>query len=357
MPTLLDGESLVTSELFDAASGRVGRAGELPNPDISLRLDPVLDAALAGFAANLPASRIVSDLAAALHVLRRTSSPQDWKAMAIACRAHPVGDLLRQDPFTGRSAGKPRGYSGDAELLDIFYKHPSADEVVNNASTIGRAIYEHTSEVPSSEAGRERCRLLAANVDEACQRVGSNAQILAVAAGHLREAEICASLDKKRILRWVALDQDPLSIATIRTNHAGTPIEAVEGSVLGLLRRSYDLGTFDHVYASGLYDYLTAKTGAKLLGRLCEMVAPGGTLLFANYSDEIVSDGYMESFMDWPLILRSEADMRFIVEATPETEEFSAEYFYGANRNIVYAKLTRDLPISTASSEHAICYI
>ncbi|WP_394885688.1 hypothetical protein ACG873_01200 (plasmid) [Mesorhizobium sp. AaZ16] len=46
---------------------------------------------------------------------------------------------------------------------------------------------------------------------------------------------------------------------------------------------------------------------------------PGGNKtaerVFANFSHEIKTDGYMETFMDWPLILRSADDMWDIIKA------------------------------------------
>ena len=55
-----------------------------------------------------------------------------------------------------------------------------------------------------------------------------------------------------------------------------------------------------------------------------ELVKPGGEFLFANFSDEITTDGYMETFMDWPLILRSADDMRDIINAALGESSFAA---------------------------------
>ena len=109
----------------------------------------------------------------------------------------------------------------------------------------------------------------------------------------------------------------------------------------GILRRAYKLGTFDLVYASGLYDYLPKAVGVRLLQRLIEMVKPDGELLFANFSDEITTDGYMETFMDWPLILRSADDMWDIINSALDRNTVEAEVFYGSNRNIVYGKIRK----------------
>ncbi|WP_245396363.1 class I SAM-dependent methyltransferase [Jiella sonneratiae] len=249
---------------------------------------------------------------------------------------------MSQDPLSNWSFTKPRGYSGDASLLDIYYKHPSMDDVVAEATPLGRQIYDYTVNVPACAAGRERCEILARTVDEAADACDGAAEIFAVAAGHLREAEICRSLPAKAIRRWVALDQDPVSVGVMTRDHAGTAVEPMIGSVMGLLKRSYaHLGTFDLVYASGLYDYLQRKVAIKLMQRMTDFVRPGGRLLFANFSDEITSDGYMETFMDWPLILRSADDMWDIITASVDRNAFDCEVWYGSNRNIVYGTLRR----------------
>ncbi|MCE7029062.1 class I SAM-dependent methyltransferase [Jiella avicenniae] len=254
---------------------------------------------------------------------------------------HAVGRFLFQDPLTHWSFTKPRGYSGDASLLDIYYKHPSMNEHVSEASALGKQIYDCTVNDPACAAGRERCEILARTVDETAERTDGTAEILAVAAGHLREAQICKSLPANRIKRWVALDQDPVSVGMMTRDLGGSVVDPMIGSVLGLLKRSYDLGQFDLVYASGLYDYLQQKIAVKLVQRLTEFLRPGGQFLFANFSDEVASDGYMETFMDWQLILRSADDMWEIINMSVDRNQFDCDVWYGENRNIVYGTLRR----------------
>jgi hypothetical protein len=71
------------------------------------------------------------------------------------------------------------------------------------------------------------------------------------------------------------------------------------------------------------------------------MLKPGGSFLFANFSDETVVAGYMETFMNWPLLLRTESDMRSIAQAAVEGEEASMTIWPGGNRNIIYCELTK----------------
>ena len=304
------------------------------------QLAVVLDLALQGFEKKQPAAEIVHRLAGRLHVIRRQASPQAWQALIPFAQGHRVSQYLMQDPFTRWSAEKPRGYSGDASLLDIYYKHRSADEIVAASTPLGQEIYAYTSDAASSVAGRERRDILARTVDETADRV-ENPEILAVACGHLREAELSNALAQGKLARWIGLDQDPVSVGTVNRDLRETGVEAIDGSVRGILRRAYKLGTFDFVYASGLYDYLPKAIGVRLLQRLIEMVKPDGELLFANFSDEITTDGYMETFMDWPLILRSADDMWDIINSALDRNTVEAEVFYGSNRNIVYGKIRK----------------
>ncbi|TIV42919.1 MAG: class I SAM-dependent methyltransferase, partial [Mesorhizobium sp.] len=87
--------------------------------------------------------------------------PALWQELIPLAQQHRVATYLKQDPFTRWSFEKPRGYSGDATLLDIYYKHPSANEIVASSSDLGREIFAYTSEAASSVAGRERREILA----------------------------------------------------------------------------------------------------------------------------------------------------------------------------------------------------
>lgn len=340
--TNMDEHSLITNELFNRhIDGDSGLAEDAELREAAGRLAIILDLARQNFEKEAPAARIVPKLVDDLHRVRGSSSTAVWQKLVPFVQNHAVGKFLFEDPLTHWSFNKPRGYSGDASLLDIYYKHSSMSGHVGEASALGKQIYDCTVNDPACAAGRERCEILARTVDEAAERTGGATEILAVAAGHLREAEICKSLRANQIKRWVALDQDPVSVGVMTRDIGGSVVDPMIGSVLGLLKRSYDLGTFDLVYASGLYDYLQQKIAVKLLQRLAELLRPGGQFLFANFSDEVTSDGYMETFMDWQLILRSADDMWEIINMSVDRNQFDCDVWYGANRNIVYGSLRR----------------
>jgi SAM-dependent methyltransferase len=256
-------------------------------------------------------------------------------------QGHPVLEYFLEDPLTRWSFSKPRGYSGDAELLDYIYCDPHVAESVANASETGKALYTHTQDVPSCVAARERRDLLTRYVDEAAAKNGPQTEVLAIAAGHLREANRSVALAEGRLKRWVALDQDPQSVGLISRDFQGTAIEAIDGSVRTVLTRGHKLGQFDLIYASGLYDYLAHNVAVKLTKTCLQMLKPNGTFLFANYAEGNPDAGYRETFMDWVLLLRSEVDMWNIVNASVDRNTVEAKVFFGENRNVLYAVIEK----------------
>jgi len=337
-----DGESLITPQaiITELSSSKTDlHDDQLATAKAELAL--VLRIALLQIEENREPAQIIHRLIGALHEMRRKVDPSVWQELIPIVQNHPVTAFFHQDPFTRWSFEKPRGYSGDAQLIDFIYGHPSVSEEIANASPLGRALYGYTKESPSPVAVRERRDLLTRHVDEIAAEKGTETEILTVAAGHLREADRSVALQERRIKRWVALDQDPLSVGSMVRDFKGTCVEAIDGSVRGLLTKSHTLGKFDFIYAAGLYDYLADKVAVKLTQTCLEMLKPNGVFLFANFSRDVDDDGYMETFMNWALLLRSEVDMWNIINASVERNTVEAHVEFGANRHIVYATIRK----------------
>lgn len=340
----LDGASLITpdtvaKEIFANRTEHFDDQFTVAKAEIAI----ILELALQQFKNGVLAREIIHWAAGTLHGLREKFHSSVWSALIPLVQNHPVCEFFLQDPFTRWSFEKPRGYSGDAQLLDFIYGHDSVAGLVGKATPLGAALYDYTKDASSSVAVRERRDLLTRFVDEAACRHGAETEILTIASGHLREADESAALKTGAIRRWVALDQDPLSVGSVARDFGGRGVEAIDGSVRDILLGSQQLGRFDLIYAAGLYDYLNDRVAIKLTRRCMEMLKPGGMFLFANFSEDIVVDGYMETFMNWALLLRSRADMWRIVHASAAPCEIEADVFFGENRNIVYATMRRRL--------------
>ncbi|RFB98663.1 methyltransferase [Rhizobium leguminosarum bv. trifolii] len=338
---VLDGESLVVPGEIRKAARRFAA----PNPSdlivAKAELAISLDVSARQFKSGVAPNAIIERLAEALHQLRRRFHPQVWDVIVPIAQSHPVAHYLHQDPLTRWSFEKPRGYSGDARLLDFIYGRPEVEDAVASSSTLGRSIYAYTRNASSSVAVRERRDILARRVDEIASARPGSTEVLAIASGHLREGPLSRALGAGAIKRWVALDQDPVSVGTVARDFAGTSVEALNGSVKSLLGGRHALGMFDFVYAAGLYDYLPDAVAVKLTKKCVSMLKPGGTFLFANFSPETDVDGYMETFMNWALLLRSEREMGVIANESVTGADVKVSVWPGANRSVVYCEIER----------------
>ncbi|MBB4954324.1 SAM-dependent methyltransferase [Agrobacterium vitis] len=334
----LDGESLVTPRAIAAeiVSSNSSHLSDNEKVTAEAELALMLNLADQQIQKALDPAQIHGSLGLNLHALRAKSSRTLWQHLIPLAQNHQIADYFMQDPFTRWSYVKPRGYSGDAQLIDFIYGHPSLADEIASATPTGLALYETNRNSSASIAVRERRDLLTQHIDEIASSRGADTEILTIAAGHLREANRSSALKAQAIKRWIALDQDPLSVGSIRRDFAQTCIEPVDGSVRSVLTNGHDLGTFDFIYAAGLYDYLNDKVSIKLTRKCLEMLKPNGVFMFANFSEDIIADGYMETFMNWALLLRTEQDMWRIIHNSTAGGEFDCRVRFGANRNIVY---------------------
>jgi len=274
---------------------------------------PVLDIAndqlQAGRIAR-PLEELIEDLSE-----RRERDPQDWPAYARSCLSHPLCSLLYQDPFTYRAFAKPRGYAGDAVMMDYIYGLGEAAQAARDATPLGRAIFQYLGTRPSAKGVRYRRRLIAGLIDRVMERGASS--VLALAAGHLREVELSAAAQTGELQEFVAFDQDEASLSVVAREYAHLGVRTVPGSVRHILAGIANLGQYDFVYAAGLFDYLNGPTAAALTCRMFEMTRPGGLMLIPNFRAGVRDSGYMEAFMDWHLIYRNHADMQALAAALP----------------------------------------
>jgi SAM-dependent methyltransferase len=249
---------------------------------------------------------IITPIVRLMHELRSTLSEPEWRvAVAEKIRGHPVLLRLYEDPFTSYGFRKPRGYPGDAVLMDFIYRDGASSIWVESATPLGRALYRECVEHPSFSAIRARRTYLAQRLAASC-REASRPRILAVACGHLREAAVLKALPPEaRPERFVAVDRDVQSLALAQSEHADLQIEPLHLSTLDLIRADRQLGTFDFVYCPGLYEYLPDDAARPLTAQLARMLNPGGRLLIANMLPELSSAAYMEAVMDWWLVYRT----------------------------------------------------
>ena len=268
----------------------------------------------------------------------RQSTPVDaWRALCEGqVRRHPVLEAVHQAPFTRRAFTKPRGYPGDAVTLDYIY----GLERLGPAPGVVRDLYAWEFQTPSCRSVRARKALLAEQIDLAGSRT-RRPRILSLACGHLREAREATLLLDRGAGAFFAVDQDATSLATVASELSVYGVDAVHGSVRGVLARKVAYTDIDLAYAAGLYDYLAEPLAVQLTARLFAMLRSGGRLLIPNFNPSLRDIGYLEAFMDWWLLYRDEEDMNRLLAAIPEAEIAGARQFRDRHGNITVLEVTR----------------
>ncbi|MBS1788178.1 MAG: class I SAM-dependent methyltransferase [Acidobacteria bacterium] len=280
----------------------------------------------------------MQNLFSGLSQLKREADTDEWHAFANRdWKSHPVKALVHQDPLTRRAFEKPRGYAGDAELIDFIYGLRDLPQT----SSIGAAIYGHMFEATAAKAVRARRDILAERLDAIADQV-EQPRVLAIACGHLREAQKSRAVAEGRIGEFIGLDQDRISLALLEQEQCGFGVKPVHGSVRSILKGETSFADFDFVYSTGLYDYLPQSVATDLTTKLFEMLKPGGQLLVANFLTGVPDVGYMETFMGWPLIYRTDEELADVASGIDQTQIADCRTFRDPLQNIVFLEVKRD---------------
>jgi hypothetical protein len=261
----------------------------------------------------------------------------EWSDFCRQSRSHALFALLQQEPLTKRAFEKPRGYAGDAELLDLMYDEDLLMRLCQ--SPVVKRLSQYNFDVPTPRSVRWRRDYLAQCIDAiAADHV--SARMLSVACGHLREGERSSSVSSGALDAFICVDQDRTSLASVQQRF-GDCVRVVPGSVKQLLSGAIRFDSIDFAYTAGLYDYLSDAAAAQLTRVLFDSLRSRGRLLIANFSPENSGTAYMEAFMDWHLTYRNERDCASLAHLVPQAEQMSSRTFRDPHDNVVYLELIR----------------
>lgn len=226
-------------------------------------------------------------------------------------QGHQIFPLLLEDPYTYHAFTKPRGFAGDASLIDLFYGHRSGSEAKTEN---GRFVFETLMRLPSCDSVRYRRGYYGAFIDRIAER--SQPKVLALACGHLREALFSRAVTDNAV-RLIGIDSDPLAVAEAQNSLRRESVEIRNASVIDFIRRRAWGDTYDAIYSAGLFDYLDARIGRKVVTTAFEALRPGGIISVANFLPTIIEQGYMDIVMNWRLIYRTPEDMLELAAEIP----------------------------------------
>ena len=261
-----------------------------------------------------------------------------WEAVVLpVVLAHELHQMMLEDPYTGRAFHKPRGYAGDAEIMDyLYYRNPPA-----GASSLGQQLFAITTMLPNSLSIADRRHRVAQLIDNAADARHRPVRVLAVASGHLREAELSTAIRRGAVREIVALDQDLRSLEVVQRDYSRLPIKCAPQSIQRLLTPRPDLGKFDVIYSAGMFNYLPDPLAWRLFSFMFDLLSPGGTLMAANFLPGNANRAYMESFMDWRIIMRDETQMMQLVSELPAAHIAERSISTDLGKNIAYLQIMK----------------
>jgi extracellular factor (EF) 3-hydroxypalmitic acid methyl ester biosynthesis protein len=260
-----------------------------------------------------------------LDAATRAFSREDYERHGFYFR-RMVWSYILGTAFMKRTNLKPRGYAGDAEMMQMIYENRYEGRFLFN-----QLLHKHPLVQPIAQAVRNRRRMIPQVAREMVARFPKagphGVRLLSVACGPAWELRDLL-LTSEDVTRYhvALLDQDTEALALAgegirrveEARGARVSVEEIVESVRTMLRirdLAGRFGRFHFVYSMGLFDYLTTPVARAVLARLWELVLPGGTLLVGNYNTRCgAGKTYLDYWCDWSLFYRSEEDFRRLAE-------------------------------------------
>ncbi|MCP5070714.1 MAG: hypothetical protein GY946_29475 [bacterium] len=263
---------------------------------------------------------------------RRWRWTDRWDAFVSEATSCGVLDFLHSDPIISHSHRRPRGYPGDAKLLDLLYNFEGiTTQMWESLEPGARAVSEFTYGSSEPAAVRWRKDWIAGQLAEATTMGWS---VLSVAAGHMREL---ASLPLAPSASIVALDQDPLSLAEVSERFGF--VETLRANILSVVAGRTKLPGSGLVYSAGLLDYLDDRLTSKLMSAM--WAATTNRLVVANFAPYPPNLGGMELAMRWSLTYRTEHDLLRLWQGATEQGDSDVTLFRDPLGCVVYLVANR----------------
>jgi len=238
-------------------------------------------------------------------------------------------NVILCSPVMARTNLKPRGYAGDYEMMRMIYANAYEGE-----STFSKLLHKHPVEQPGAEAVRSRRGYIAGWVREYLRRAGKSAprrkvHVLSVACGPAFELRnILDSARTSRRLHFTLFDQDQYALLEAakvvdqleRSLGAKISVEYLRESVRAMLftkQLQERWGQYQLIYSMGLFDYLSPQIAAAVLAKLYQLLLPGGQMVIGNFHPSNTSRIFMDFWLDWVLIYRTEREFRDLAKDLP----------------------------------------
>jgi len=240
-------------------------------------------------------------------------------------------NIIMCSPFMKRTNLKPRGYSGDSEMMRMIYLNDYEGE-----STFSTLMHKHPLEQSAAQAVRNRRKLIVQTLGNIQNNYPilprEKLKVLSVACGSAFEMkDILLSAEDCKKYHFTLLDQDRSALYEAATlvdqmeKYLGAKIEvdylkASVRTMLAIRQLIKKWGQFDFIYSMGLFDYLTPPVATAVLGKLYQLLKPGGDMLIGNFHVSNPSRTYMEYWNDWVIYYRTGEEFVDLLRDAPSAE-------------------------------------
>lgn len=245
-----------------------------------------------------------------------------------------VGEWLEVSWLQHRARFKPRGYAGDFEMFERFWRRECVDH------PLGRLFDRYFQAQAAVEAVRARTEQIGAALVECCFQMpaGKTFHVVSVGCGpalDVRWALTNLPEARRRQFRITLVDIDGAALEHARHELLALVSPGQVRSVRENLYRLADkagaadaLVGADFLFCTGLFDYLPDDSAQKLLKLFWNQLAPGGRLLIGNFAPHNPTRAYMEWLGNWYLIYRTADELTALGAASgilPERLTVGAE--------------------------------
>lgn len=215
-----------------------------------------------------------------------------------------------------RAFEKPRGYAGDFEIMNQFYRNG-----FEGTDLFGRILHHYATSSDSAEPVKFRKPFFVSQIERLLDDPGEK-KILSIACGPAVEVqEVVRRWTQSKLdrARFALLDLDRVALEHAQTKiyeacmemGKNASVEFLCGSVKLILRsREILADQFDLIYSAGLFDYIDNLTAAALVRAFFKRVKKGGRLIVGNYTRNHSTKAFVHLITRWSLNHKTEEEIR-----------------------------------------------
>lgn len=260
-----------------------------------------------------------------------------------------IQNFILSSAFMARTNLKPRGYPGDSEMMRMVY----LNEYKGN-TTFEKLMHKFPLEQPGAQSVRNRRKIIVEFLNQVknTDHITSHKEIkiLSLACGPAIEIEdMLASPADAEKYQITLLDQDSTALREAadlicgieKKSNIKVKIDYLAASVRLMIankKLKKKIGTHHFIYSLGLFDYLTQRVARAVLESLYQLLKPGGTMVIGNFHISNQSKCFLDYWLDWSLIHRTENEFLGLIKDLPSVKAY---VFFEDTGNQMFLKIEK----------------